>query len=147
MDEQGDPISTLLRTSHTIAVVGLSAKPERPSHNVAHYLQAQGYRIIPVNPTYAGTHIHGEYCYPSLKEAAAALSRDGIHIDIVDCFRRAEQIGPVVDEAIVIQARCVWMQLGITDQRAAEKAEAAGLFVVMNKCINIEHSVRLSHVQ
>lgn len=136
-------IADLLRDARTIAVVGLSAHADRPSHEVAEYLQAQGYRIIPVNPTYAGTHILGEHCYATLTLAAQAVSPETGKIDIVDCFRRSEHIEPIVDEAIVVGAGCVWMQLGVENEAAAEKARKAGLAVVMDKCIKIEHRMHL----
>lgn len=137
MTPDTNDITALLTSSHTIAVVGLSAKPDRPSHGVAAYLQQHGYRIIPVNPTYAGTQILGQYCYSGLKEAAAAAK-----IDIVDCFRKSEHIAPIVDDAIAIGARCMWMQLGVIGHVAA-RAQAAGLTVVMDKCIKIEHAMRM----
>lgn len=138
MTQHANDIAALLAGSHTIAVVGLSAKPDRPSHGVAKYLQEHGYRIIPVNPTYAGTYILGQYCYAGLKEAAAVAK-----IDIVDCFRKSEHIASIVDEAIAIGARCVWMQLGVIDHVAAARAQAAGLAVVMDKCIKIEHAMHM----
>ena len=134
-----ETIPKLLKDCRTIAVVGLSTKPERASYGVARYMQQHGYRIIPVNPTYAGTHILGEHCYPTLTQAAATLAEEGVKIDIVDCFRRSEHIMPVVEEAIAIGARCVWMQLGIINQAAAIKAQKAGLSAIMDKCIKIEH--------
>ncbi len=140
MNQAIPSIPALLAECRTIAVVGLSAKPDRPSHEVAQYMQAHGYRIIPVNPTYAGTHILGEHCYPTLTQAAAELSEQGTQIDLVDCFRKPEHIMPIVEEAIAIGARCVWMQLGIVHQEAASKAQAAGLPVVMDKCIKVEHA-------
>lgn len=121
-------------------MVGLSSREDRPSHEVAAYLQAQGYRIIPVNPTYAGTHILGEHCYATLTQAARAMTAETGKIDIVDCFRRPEHMEPVVDEAIAVGAGCVWMQLGVENEDAAAKARAAGLAVVMDRCIKIEHS-------
>lgn len=142
MTQEDKIIRDILATSRTIAVVGLSAKSERPSHEVAHYLQRHGYRIVPVNPTYAGTRILGEPCYATLHEAVAAIATDGARIDIVDCFRKSEHIMPVVDEAIAIGARCVWMQLGVVNDAAAAKAQAAGLAVVMDKCIKIEHATQ-----
>ncbi|WP_292932715.1 CoA-binding protein [Noviherbaspirillum sp.] len=141
MDQNEDFIRALLADSHTIAVVGLSSHEDRPSYEVACYMQSHGYRIVPVNPTYAGTHILGEYCYSSLHDAAAAVEKEGGRIDIVDCFRKSEHIMPVVDDAIVIKAPCVWMQLGVINQAAADKAEAAGLKVVMDKCIKVEHNL------
>lgn len=135
-----DAIRALLTESHTIAVVGLSTKPERPSYGVAKYLQLHGYRVVPVNPTHAGEHILGEYCHGTLTQAADAVMRAGARIDIIDCFRKSEHVAPVVDEAIAVGARCVWMQLGVIDHAAATKAETAGLAVVMDKCIKIEHA-------
>lgn len=139
MSQKDKTIRDILADSRTIAVVGLSAHPDRPSHEVAEYLQKHGYRIVPVNPTYAGTHILGEHCYATLTQAAADLAESGASIDIVDCFRRSDHIMPVVEEAIAIHATCVWMQLGVADRAAAAKAEAAGLAVVMDRCIKIEH--------
>lgn len=139
MSQNEKTIHGILAASRTIAVVGLSADPDRPSHEVAEYMQRHGYRIVPVNPTYAGTHILGEHCYATLTQAATAASESGSNIDIVDCFRKSEFIMPIVEEAIAIHARCVWMQLGVMDPAAAAKAEAAGLFAVMDKCIKIEH--------
>ena len=139
MDHEQQVISRILGQSRTIAVVGLSARPDRPSHEVAQYLQAHGYRILPVNPSYACTHILGELCHATLAEADAAVKKEGGRIDVVDCFRKSEQVGAAVDEAIAIGARCVWMQLGVIDEQAAARAEQAGLDVVMDKCIKIEH--------
>lgn len=132
-------IPDLLKSARTIAVVGLSNKANRDSYQVARYLQIHGYRIIAVNPSYAGTAILGEPCHASLTEAAAALSAQNLRIDIVDCFRKSEAIEPIADEAIAIGARCLWMQLGVVNQAAASKAEAAGLTVFMDRCIKIEH--------
>lgn len=139
MDQAQQDIKRILAGSRNIAVVGLSAKPDRPSHEVAQYLQAQGYRILPVNPSYAGTYILGEYCHATLAEADAAVRKEGGRIDVVDCFRKAQEVGEAVDEAIAIGAGCVWMQLGVIDEQAAARAEKAGLAVVMDRCIKIEH--------
>lgn len=139
MTKATSSIPDLLKRSHTIAIVGLSANESRPSHEVAQYLQRNGYRIIPVNPAYAGTHILEEYCYASLQDAASALSKDKIKIDIVDCFRKSDAILPIVDEAIAIGAPCLWMQLGVVNEEAANKASTHGLDVVMDRCIKIEH--------
>jgi uncharacterized protein len=139
MNRQPQTIPSLLAESRTIAVVGLSANPMRPSHSVAQYMQAHGYRIIPVNPTYAGTHILGEHCYPTLSQAAAELNEEGVQIDIVDCFRRSEAIESLVNEAQSAGAKCLWMQLGVVNEKAAAKAAAAGMMVVMDRCIKIEH--------
>ena len=127
----------ILTDSRTIAVVGLSTKPERASYQVAHYLQQHGYRIVPVNPVYAGRPVLGEVCYATLMDAAAALAP--LAIDVVDCFRKPEDIGPVALQAIAIKARCLWLQLGIVNQVAADQARAAGLQVVMDRCMKIEH--------
>jgi uncharacterized protein len=123
-----------------IAVAGLSVKPNRPSHEVAQYMQSHGYRIIPVNPTYAGTYILGELCYESLTEAAAALAAEDRRIGIVDCFRKSSEVGAIVDEAIELGVRCIWMQLGVIDEAAASRARAAGITVIMDRCIKIEHA-------
>lgn len=130
-------IARILLEHRIIAVVGLSDKPERASHHVAEYLQRAGYRIIPVNPAYAGQQVLGEPCYASLTEAAAALSPE--KIGIVDCFRRAEEILPVAQEAIAIGAPVLWMQQGVINEEAAALARGAGLQVVMDRCLKIEH--------
>lgn len=139
MDKEQQVINRILSESHTVAVVGLSAKKDRPSHEVAQYLQAHGYRILPVNPSYAGTHILGERCHATLAEADATVKKAGGRIDVVDCFRKSEEVGHAVDDAIAIGARSVWMQLGVIDEQAAARAEKAGLDVVMDRCIKIEH--------
>jgi predicted CoA-binding protein len=132
-------IAQILQDSKTIAIVGLSNKPERASFGVAEYLQGQGYRILPVNPAYAGEEILGEQVYASLQEAADALAPSGKRIDIVDCFRKSEDIPPLARDAITVRAGCLWMQLDIENQAAADLARAAGLDVVMNHCLKIEH--------
>lgn len=128
-----------------IAVVGLSPKQDRPSYGVARYMQERGYRIIPVNPMHVGAHILGEPCYANLYDAAKALAAENQKIDIVDCFRKSEDIPPIVGEAIMIDARCVWMQQGIVNEAAAAKARAAGLQVEMDSCIKIEHALGNLH--
>jgi predicted CoA-binding protein len=115
----------------TIAMVGASPRPDRPSNHVMEFLQRKGFRVIPVNPQAAGQKIHGETVVASLNDIAEP-------IDMVDIFRRSEQVAPVVDEAIAKHAAIVWMQLDIRDDKAAAKAEAAGLNVVMNRCPAIE---------
>lgn len=132
-------ISQILSDSKTIAIVGLSNKPDRASNEVAAYLQGAGYRIVPVNPSYAGDTILGETVYATLQEAADALATGGQPIDIVDCFRKSEDIPPIAREAIAVRAGCLWMQLDIENQAAADLARAAGLDVVQNHCIKIEH--------
>ena len=126
-----EDIAELLRNARTIAMVGASDRPDRPSNGVMKVLQDQGYRVIPVNPTITGEHIHGEYVWRE-------LSQIGEPIDIVDIFRKSEAVGPIVDQAIEIGAKAVWMQLGVEDEAAAGRAEAAGLKVVMNRCPKIE---------
>jgi predicted CoA-binding protein len=125
-------LRVLLREARTVAVVGLSPKTQRPSNSVARYLQGAGYRIVPVNPGHA--EILGERSYPSLALAA----RDHT-IDIVDVFRRSELAGGVVDEAIAIRPRLIWLQLGVVDDAAAERARAAGVPIVMDRCLAVEH--------
>ena len=124
-------IARILTSVKTIALVGWSPKPDRPSHRVAAFLAARGYRVIPVNPGQAGQDSGlGEPVRASLAEVGP--------VDMVDIFRRAEEVGPVVDEAIATGAKVIWMQLGIENQDAAAKAEAAGMEVVMNRCPAIE---------
>ena len=127
------PIAPLLKRSHTIAVVGLSPRPHRTSHGVAQYMKSVGYRIIPVNPN--ASEVFGEKAYPTLT-AAAKVEK----IDLVDVFRNAEDVPPVIDEAIAIGVPAVWLQLGIRHDAAAAKARAAGLEVVQDRCIMVEHS-------
>jgi predicted CoA-binding protein len=127
-----DPyLRDILTGVRTIAVVGASPQRGRPSHRVMAYLQRRGYRAIPVNPNAAGGTIHGETCYATLAEIPDP-------IDMVDIFRKAETAGEVVDEAIAIGAKVVWMQLGVRDDDAAIRAEARGIKVVMNRCPAIE---------
>lgn len=126
-----DPYLAILRAARTVAVVGLSPNPARPSHRVARYLQGRGYRIVPVNPTVET--VLGERSYPSL----AAIPEP---VDVVDVFRRSEEVPPVVDEAVRIGAKALWMQEGVVHEAAAAKARAAGLAVVMDRCMLKEHS-------
>jgi predicted CoA-binding protein len=130
LTDPGD-IADLLRNARTIAMVGASDRPDRPSNGVMKFLQDQGYRVIPVNPTITGEHVHGEYVWRE-------LSQIGEPIDIVDIFRRSDAVGPIVDQAIETGAKAVWMQLGVIDHDAAARAEAAGLKVVMDHCPKIE---------
>ena len=127
-----EEIKTILSTHKTVAVVGISPKPDRPSYIVATYLQSKGYRIIPVRPD--GEVILGERVYRDLKEIPKEID-----IDIVDVFRKSEDVLPVVEEAIERGAKMVWMQEGVVNQDAAAKAEKAGLKVVMDRCIKKEH--------
>ncbi|MCB1816254.1 MAG: CoA-binding protein, partial [Candidatus Competibacteraceae bacterium] len=120
----------ILKENHTIAVVGLSANWHRPSFFAAKYLQQHGYRIIPVNPTY--TEILGEKCYPDLASVPEK-------IDVVDCFRKTEDIPPLAEQAIEIGAKVLWLQLGVIHEEAARRALDAGLDVVMDRCMKIEH--------
>jgi predicted CoA-binding protein len=138
------PIRQILEDARTIAVVGLSPKPGGASLGVATYLQAQGYRIVPVNPNYAGQQILAEKVYPDLRSAADALAADGARIDVVDCFRKPEEIEAIARDAIAVHAGALWMQLGIENQAAADIAADAGLDVVMNHCMKVEHSSLMS---
>ena len=128
----------ILGSCRTIAVVGLSPQWHRPSFFAAKYMQAHGYRVIPVNP--AAAEILGERSYPSVTAAAAALAEQGQRIDMVDCFRKTGDIGPIADEAIAIGARCLWQQIGVVNETAAAKARAAGLATVLDRCVKIEHA-------
>jgi uncharacterized protein len=130
---KSDPITELLQRTKTIAVVGLSDNPLRPSHGVAAYLQTQGYRIIPVNPQISSA--LGEKSYASLRDVAHK-------IDIVDIFRRPEFVEELVDQAIELHVPAIWMQEEIIQEKAAEKARKAGIFVVMDRCILEEHRAR-----
>ena len=127
-------VASILSHCRTIAVVGLSPKAERASFDVARYMQAQGYRIIPVNPNAGVAQILGETVYPNLLEASKAAN-----IDLVNCFRNNADIPPIVDEAITVGAKAVWMQLGVSHAATAAKAQAAGLKVVQNRCLKIDH--------
>jgi predicted CoA-binding protein len=134
-DEQ---IAALLKLK-TVAVVGLSKDPSRPSHDVAAYLKSHGYKIVPINPTI--NEVLGERSYKSLLDLPEQLKRE---IDVVDIFRRAADVPPIIEEAIELhkvfnKPEAVWMQLGIVNEEAAAKARAAGIFVVMNRCMKIEH--------
>jgi uncharacterized protein len=128
-----DPIADILRRYKSIAVVGLSSNPARASNSVARYMKDAGYRIIPVNPN--EKEVLGEKCYPRVEEVPE-------NIDIVDIFRRAEDVPPVVDGAIRAGAKVVWMQLGIENATAGEKTRAAGITVVMDACLLVEHQKR-----
>ena len=124
-------IKALLESTRTIALVGASDRPSRPSYGVMRTLQAHGYRVIPVNPQITGEHVHGEYVFRE-------LSQIGEPIDLVDIFRRPEAAGEAVDQAIAVGAKAVWMQLGVVNHAAAARAEAAGLKVVMDRCPAID---------
>jgi hypothetical protein len=130
---QNDPIAELLRSTKTIAVVGLSDNPLRPSHGVSAYMQSRGYRIIPVNPAIESA--LGEKAYASLLEVPEK-------IDLVNIFRRPEFVEEIVDQAIRLRVPAVWMQEEVIHEKAAEKARQAGIFVVMDRCILIEHRAR-----
>jgi predicted CoA-binding protein len=130
-------ISRLLKSYRNIAVVGLSPKENRPSYQVAAYLLAAGYNIIPVNPGQA--EIMGQTCYPDLQSVPGP-------VEIVDIFRRSEEVGPVIEQAIAIGAKVVWMQLGIVNKAAAAKARSAGLTVIMDRCLKIDHQSLLGQL-
>jgi uncharacterized protein len=124
----------ILKTNHVIAVVGLSGDWFRPSYFAAKYMIEHGYTVIPVNPRYK--EILGQKCYPSLRDAS---QDSAVKIDIVDCFRKTQDIMPIADDAIAIGAKVLWQQLGVLNVEAAKKAEAAGLEAVMDRCVKIEH--------
>ena len=126
-----EDIALLLTNARTIAMVGASDRPDRPSYGVMKYLQDRGYRVFPVNPQITGEHVHGEFVWRE-------LSQIGEPIDIVDIFRRPQAAGEAVDEAIAAGAKAVWLQIGVINEEAAERAEAAGLKVVMDRCPKIE---------
>ena len=137
MDQQlADVAERILASARTIAVVGLSPDPRRPSHGVARYLQRVGYRIIPVNPNVDA--VLGERAYPSLRQIPEP-------VDVVEVFRRSEFVGPIVDDAIAIKASAVWLQDGVVDEVAAERARASGLDVVMDDCMMRRHAQRRQH--
>jgi len=139
-----DLIDEILDNVKTIAVVGLSDNPARDSHGVSAYMQSQGYRIIPVNPALGGATVLGEQSYDDLQSASAAANDQGTAIDLVDVFRRSEFAGAVTDDAIAIGARYVWMQDGVIDTAAAQRAQTAGLGVIMDDCILRQHKRRRS---
>jgi predicted CoA-binding protein len=128
--DDSDKLRRILRTSKTLAVVGLSAQWHRPSHFAAKYMQEHGYRVIPVNPAYDS--ILGEKCYKRLADIPEK-------VDIVDCFRKSAEIPALAKEAIAMGAKVLWMQLGVENAEARRQAEAAGLEVVENRCVKIEH--------
>jgi len=129
-----EALRALLQEAKRIAVVGLSPKPWRASHQVALYLQQAGYRIVPVNPEHDV--VLGERSYPSLTAAAAAGP-----IDVVDVFRRSEFVGPIVDEAIALKPRLIWLQVGVVDEAAAARATAAGIPFIMDRCLMVDHQL------
>lgn len=142
MSTEIEQLITKILNSKTVAVVGLSKDPSKPSHDVATYLKSHGYRIVPVNPTV--DEVLGERSYRSLLELPEKLKRE---IDVVDIFRRAEDVPPIVDQAIELhkslgRPTAVWMQLGIVNEVAAQKARESGLDVVMDRCMKIEHARR-----
>ncbi|CAG7604467.1 putative protein YccU [Paenibacillus solanacearum] len=130
-----DEIRNILKQAKTVAVVGLSDKPDRVSYMVSEAMQQKGYRIIPVNPTVTGT-ILGEKCYASLSDIPEP-------VDIVNVFRRSDQVVPVAEEAVKIKANVFWLQLGIYNEEAADIAKAGGLEVIMDRCIKVEDSILL----
>jgi predicted CoA-binding protein len=135
--KQSDPIYELLSRAKTIAVVGLSESPMRPSHGVSAYMQAQGYKIVPVNPRI--TEALGERSYASLLELPTEVAKK---VDVVDVFRRPEYVDEIVDQAIRLNIPAIWMQEGVINEGAADKARRAGMFVVMDRCILKEHRAR-----
>jgi predicted CoA-binding protein len=135
--KSSDPIRELLTRVKTIAVVGLSDNPMRPSHGVSAYMQAQGYKIIPVNPQIAEA--LGEKAYPSLLDLPPELAKQ---IDLVDVFRRSEFVDEIVEQAIQLKIPALWLQEDVINEPAAEKARQAGIFVVMDRCILKDHRAR-----
>ncbi len=135
--KQPDPIYELLARAKTIAVVGLSESPLRPSHGVSAYMQAAGYKIVPVNPQIAEA--LGEKAYPSLLEIPLAMAKK---IDLVDVFRRPEYVDEIVEQAIQLKIPAIWLQEDVINECAAEKARKAGMFVVMDRCVLKEHRAR-----
>jgi predicted CoA-binding protein len=129
-----EALRALLREAKTIALVGLSPKPWRASHQVARYLQQAGYRVVPVNPEHDT--VLGERSHASLTAAAATYP-----IDVVDVFRRSEFAGPIVDEAIALKPRLIWLQVGVVDQAASTRATAAGIPFVMDRCLMVDHQL------
>jgi hypothetical protein len=132
-DARGDfkLLRKILGSARTIAIVGLSKSWERPSNFAAKYMQSHGYKIIPVNPNY--TEVLGEKCYASLRDIP-------IEIDIVDCFRQVEEIPGILEDALAINGKCMWMQLGIIDLKSAQNAVDRGLDVIVDRCVKIEHA-------
>jgi predicted CoA-binding protein len=130
MDDTTEKLRRILKSTRTIAVVGLSAQWHRPSYFAAKYLQDHGYRIIPVNPMY--DEVLGEKCYKSLRDIPGP-------VDMVDCFRKSAEIAAIAEDAIALGAKVLWMQLGVENAQARARAEAAGLEVVENRCVKIEH--------
>ena len=125
-------LRVILKESKTIAVVGLSANWYRPSYFAAKYMQEHGYKIIPVNPAYVGQEVLGERCYSSLEDIPES-------VDMVDCFRKSEDIEPIASQAVTIGAKIIWLQLGVKNESASEIASAAGMTYVENRCVKIEH--------
>jgi predicted CoA-binding protein len=134
-------LQNILERDRVIAVVGLSNRPHRPSYSVAAYMQAHGYRIVPINPAYANDSagVLGERCYATLADAARALAEEQVSIDMVNVFRRAEEVLPVAADAVAIGAKSLWLQLGVVNHEAAALAAAAGLDVAMDVCVKVEH--------
>lgn len=132
-DAEEKTITSILKDCRTIAVVGLSSNPARPSFGVASYMRAQGYRVVPVNPN--ETTVLGEPSFPSLAAVPGA-------IDLVNIFRKSEDVLPIIDEAITRGAKAIWMQEGVVNEAAAQRAEQAGLLVVMDRCWLKEHAIR-----
>ncbi|OYO31623.1 CoA-binding protein [Janthinobacterium sp. PC23-8] len=130
-------IARILQDARIIAIVGLSDKPERASHQVADYLIAHGYRVVPVNPALAGQQVLGQRVHATLADAAAFVAP--ARIDIVDVFRKADDIVPIASQAVAIKAGCLWLQLDVANEDAAQIARAGGLEVVMDHCTKIEH--------
>ena len=128
-----DTLRRILQSCRSVAIVGLSAEWHRPSYFVAKYLQQHGFRILPVNPRYAGSQILGMACVARLEDITEPVA-------MVDVFRKTDDVAPIADSAIVIGARCLWQQIGVVNETAAAKARAAGLATVLDRCVKIEHA-------
>jgi predicted CoA-binding protein len=144
--EHGALINEMLYTAKTIAVVGISNKPERASYNIANYLAKHGFRVAPVNPTLSEVVLNGQTqtCYPTLEDAQAALAVEGVKIDLVDVFRASDAVPEIVDDVIRLHIPYLWLQDGVQHDEAIAKAEAAGVKCIQNDCIFREHAARMA---
>src|ERR1700722_4748639 len=143
--EHGALINEMLYTAKTIAVGGISNKPERASYNIAKYLAKHGFRVVPVNPVLSEVVLNGQTqtCYPTLEDAQAALAVEGVKIDLVDVFRASDAVPEIVDDVIRLHIPYLWLQDGVQHDEAIAKAEAAGVKCIQNDCIFREHAARM----
>jgi predicted CoA-binding protein len=144
MVERESLIDEMLQTAKTIAVVGISNKPERASFNIANYLARNGYRVVPVNPVLSETTVNGQVlaCYPTLEDAQTALAAESVKIDLVDVFRASDAVPAIVDDVIRLHIPYLWLQDGVQHDEAIARAEAAGVKCIQNDCIFREHAAR-----